>query len=352
MSEKSFLTYRFRIKGGSSKRRLSLLSPAVNMVWNYCNATSYKAVRDRSEWLSAYDLWPLLKGVSKEIGINSQTVQAISSEFVTRRVQFKKKKLRWRTSKGAKKSLGWIPFNGQTIKVENNSIRYNGQEYKFWKSREFPSNVKCGNFSEDASGNWYVNFVVEVKVEQANHLVKEVGLDLGLKDLAVLSDAVKIENPRIYAKYEEKLANFQRHGKKKQARKLSAKIKNTRKDFIHKKTLELVKKYKTIFVGDVSGNFLQKTNGKSSQDASTGMFRQILSYKAVRHQGVVVDVSEFASTITCSECFEKSGPSGLSDLGVREWECSFCKAFHDRDVNAAKNILRVGRDSLRAALAV
>jgi putative transposase len=323
------LTYRFRIKGGSSNRRLSLLAPAANLVWNYDHLT---------------------KGVGKELGLHFQTVQAISKEFVTRRKQFKKSKLRWRISHGSKRSLGWIPFKAVAVKVAKNKVTYAGQEYKFWKSRELPGKIKTGSFSEDARGHWYVNFVVEAPAVATKHAVEEVAVDLGLKDTAILSDGTRIENLRTFAKYEAKLANFQRHGKKKQAKRLATRIKNIRKDFIHKKTLELVRKYKTIFVGDVSGKFLQSTNGKSSQDASTGLFRQILSYKAIRHQGVVVDVSEFASTVTCSNCFSRSGPRGLSALGVREWACP-CGMHHDRDVNAALNILRVGRDSLRAAKA-
>jgi transposase len=202
-------------------------------------------------------------------------------------------------------------------------------------------------------GNWYLNLVVEVPVLATHHEVESVGVDLGLKDSAVLSDGTRIENPRIYAKYEEKLGGFQCHGKRKQARRLAVRIKNIRKDFIHKKTLELAKKFKTIFIGDVSGKFLQASHGKSSADASTGAIRSALSYKAVRHQGRVVEVSErsTASTVTCSQCLKKTGPSGLSDLRVREWICSACETVHDRDVNAALNHLRVGSDSLKRLLA-
>lgn len=298
--------------------------------------------------MSKIDLQELVRGSSKELDINSQTVQAICHEYVNKRIQFKKRKLRWRVSQGSQRSLGWVPFNGQTIKVAGNKVRYNGQDYKFWNTREMPNHPKCGSFSQDSQGYWYVNFVVEAPVVETRHSVEDIGGDLGLKETAVFSDGTRIENQQIFRQQEAKLGGFQRHHKKKQARKLAARIKNIRLDFAHKMTLKLVKKYQILFIGNVSGKFLQATNGKSSQDASIGMFRQILSYKAVRHQGRVVNVSEFASTITCSNCFEKNGPSGLIDLGVREWTCNQCHAHHDRDINAARNILRVGRDSLRA----
>lgn len=353
------LTYRYRVKGGSSNRRLSLLAPVTNLVWNFCNATSFKAIRDYSKWLSKIDLQELLKGSSKELAINSQSIQAIAHKYVENRITHKKRKLRWRVSKGPKRSSGWIPFNGQTIKVAGNKIRYNGQEYKFWdswdgknpKQRIREGEIKTGCFSQDASGKWYLNLTCEVRVIATQHEVQEVGGDLGLKDALVLSDGTRMENPRTFSKHEEKLAGFQRHGKRKQARRLSARIKNIRKDFIHKKTLQIVKKYRTIFLGDLSGKFLQASSGKSSADASTGIIRSTLSYKAIRHQGRVVDVSErsIASTQTCSNpaCLKRTGPSGLGMLGVREWKCGECGAVHDRDVNAALNHFRVGRDSLK-----
>jgi len=343
------LTYRYRIKGGFSRRKLSALSKSVNFVWNYCNETSFNAIRNHSDFLSGFDLNYLTAGTGKEIGLHSQTVQAIGEEYATRRIQFKKRKLRWRASSGSKKSLGWVPFKSTSVKVDGNKATYAKQAFKFWKSRDLPGKIKCGSFSQDAQGHWYINLVVEAPLIETSHAIDAVGVDLGLKDTAVLSDGSKVENPRIFLKYENKLAGFQRHRKKRQAQKLSAKIKNIRKDFLHKETLRLARKYKTIFVGNVSGKFLQSSHGKSSQDASTGMFRQILKYKAIRHQGLVVDVSEFASTVTCCSCLKKTGPSGPSDLRIRGWICSECLSQHDRDVNAAKNILRIGLDALRAA---
>src|SRR5690348_16796517 len=114
------LTYSFRIKDQGVKKKLNQLARAVNLVWNYTNETSYHAIRDHGKWLSKYDFRPLLKGVSKELPINSQTIQAVSDELVTRRKQFKKAKLKWRT----KDSLGWVPFNGQTIQVKEGAVFY------------------------------------------------------------------------------------------------------------------------------------------------------------------------------------------------------------------------------------
>ena len=117
------------------------------------------------------------KTAFKEFLINSQTVQAISDEYVTRRIQFKKIKLKWR----GKKSLGWVPFNGQTIKVIDDIIIYNEIKIRFWKHREIIGNIKTGTFCQDTRGRWYVNFQCEV-IDKRPHGERKIGIDLGLKD--------------------------------------------------------------------------------------------------------------------------------------------------------------------------
>lgn len=344
-------TLRYRVKDASELNRLNRLAFAVNFVWNYCNETSFYAIRNHSKFLSAIDLNNLTSGSAKELGISSVTVQAICEEYVLRRVQFKKRKLRWRASKGPKRSLGWIPFKGNAIQAKGAKIYYLRHGYRLWLSRLIEGRILSGSFSQDAQGRWYINIACEVSKIDQKHQVEEVGIDLGVKTSAVLSDGARIENRSEFRQLEQKLAKAQRANKKKQAGKIHAKIKNKRRDFLHKETTKVVKKYHTIFVGDINGKFVQSGNGKSSTDASIGVIRDLLKYKALRHSGYCYEVNENSSTVTCSHCHKKTGPSGLGDLGVREWICSECHVHHDRDINAAVNILRVGRDSLRAAKA-
>jgi IS605 OrfB family transposase len=139
----------------------------------------------------------------------------------------------------------------------------------------------------------------------------------------------------------------QRAGKKKRVKAIHAKIKNVRKDFNHKETTKLVNNYGKIFVGDVSPSKLMKTKMvKSVTDASWADFKSMLAYKAIALGVEYKEVKENFSTVTCSYCLERTGPSGLSALGVREWVCINCGTSHDRDVNAAKNILRFGCETL------
>ncbi len=344
-------TLRYRIKDASELNRLDRLARAVNFVWNYCNDTSFNAIRNHGKFLSAIDLKNLTSGSAKELEISSVTVQAICEEYVIRRIQFKKRKLRWRTSRGSRRSLGWVPFKANAIQVKGETISYLGHGYRMWLSRPVNGRILSGSFSQDAQGHWYVNLACEVSKIDHRHTVEDVGIDLGLKTSAVLSDGAVIENKSEFRQLEEKLGKAQKANKKKQTKKIHAKIKNKRRDFLHKETTKVAKKYCTVFVGDVSGKFVQSGNGKSSTDASIGVIRDLLKYKAIRHSGYCIEVNENSSTVTCSACHKKTGPSGLSGLGIREWICSECHSHHDRDVNAALNILRVGRDSLRAAKA-
>ena len=344
-------TLRYRVKDASEMKRLDQHARAVNLVWNYCNETSLRAIRNDSKFLSAIDLKNLTSGSAAELKLNSVTVQSICEEYVRRRIQFKKRKLKWRTSRGSNRSLGWIPFKANSVQVEKDGVCYLGHRYRIWLSRSIEGRVLSGSFSQDAQGRWYVNLACEVPILPTQHPVREVGVDLGLKRAAVLSDGHVIENQAEFRKLEERLGKAQQRNKKRQSQKIHAKIKNKRRDFLHQATTQIAKTYHTVFVGDVSGKFLQSGNGKSSTDASIGAIRDFLKYKAIRHSGKYYEVSENSSTVTCSACHKKTGPSGLSDLGVREWICSECHAPHDRDVNAALNILRFGHESLRVAKA-
>jgi transposase len=340
--EKIVLTHRFRIKTPSARRFLKKKARAVNFVWNYCNEVSYNSVRKYSKFLNKYDLTDLTKGCSKELSLNSQTVQAICFQYFQSRKQFKKIKLRWRT----KDSLSWLPTTNQNIKFTEKGFIYDKKEFKVFNFKKLEGKFLCGSFSEDSKGNWYLNLTCEEAVLPHRHSVDAVGIDLGLKTTAVLSDGYAVKNNQEFRKLEQKLAKAQRHKHKKQVKNIHTKIKNKRKDFLHKESLNISKTYKNIFVGNVSGKFLQKTNGKSSADASISVFKNLLKYKAVKHSGQVFEINESFSTLTCSACAKRTGPQGLTGLSIREWKCGNCSVVNDRDVNAAKNILRFGQETL------
>lgn len=202
--------------------------------------------------------------------------------------------------------------------------------------------MKAGSFSQDARGRWYINLQCERATQQGIG-TEEVGIDLGLKTKLALSNGAKYDRENLTKKYEERLAVAQRAGHQKQAKKIHAKISNSRKDWNHKTTTEIAKTCKAVYVGNVSSVKLIKSNlAKSVADAGWRQIKDLLKYKVVRLGGTFAEVDEAFSTVTCSACFARTGPSGLSALGVRQWVCSNCCAIHDRDTNSLINILLVG----------
>ena len=345
------LTFKYRLKDRRAKRLLLEQSRAVNTVWNYCVETQKKVQQNWkydkvfTKWPSHFDLVGLTKGASSSLGIHAHSVQSTCKKFVKSRNQ-RGKCPKFRGSFGPKRSLGWIPFQTQSRQLEDNSIKYLGKVIRFFgaKRRPLPDVVKGGCFAEDSQGKWYVCLHVE-----ANSLppgTGEIGIDLGLKTLATTSNGEKIENIRSCRKLEVKLAMAQRAGKKKLVRSIYKKIANVRKDFLHKASAKLAAENKLIVVGNVNSAKLAKTRmAKSVLDAGWAMFRDMLRYKASRHGAEYRVVNEAFTTQTCSTCgtLPQSRPKGIAGLGIREWVCSDCGTHHDRDVNAALNILAIGR---------
>lgn len=334
-------TLKYRVKDRTSAKRLDAAARAVNFVWNHCNAMQRHALRHNQKWPSAPGFQSSTRGSGKLLGIPAQTVQGVCKEYIDRRRGSKRAKLRWR----GKRSLGWVPFKNQTISVSGSVVSFNGHKLRLWLHREIEGRIKSGSFSQDARGRWYCNIVVEY-VPKHHGRNDAVGIDLGLKDGMTLSTGEKVENSRAFAKYEAQLAIAQRANKARRVQAIHAKIANTRKNFLHKQTTKIADRFGLIAVGNVSGRWLQATNGKSSADASTGMSRNMLRYKAMARGATFVDVSEYLTTQTCSECISLGGPRGNAGLEIREWTCEHCGAVHDRDVNAARNILRLGHQAL------
>jgi putative transposase len=344
------LTYKYRLKGKRATRRLRRLTWAANQVWNFCVQTQRKTQHTykdglTSRWKTHFDLSKLTAGTSKKLAIHAQSIQGICEQFAKSRDQHRKCP-RYRRSGGPRRSLGWVPFQKQSRATTSSSVTYLGETFRFFgaKRRPLPSTAKGGAFVEDARGNWYVVFHVEVDAIQCDSS-NAVGIDLGLKDVAVLSNGVHIVAPRTYRLWEDKLIVAQRAGNSVRAKAIHAKIKNVRADFLHKLSTQLVIDYGVIVVGDVSSSKLAKTSmAKSVYDACWATFKNFLRYKASRHGGTFAEVDENFTTQRCSSCrnVPDSSPKGRSALGVREWECSTCGAIHDRDVNAAKNILAIG----------
>lgn len=345
-----YKTFSFRVKDATSGKRLVVLGDKVNTIWNHCNAVSAKSARPyagRGSLPNYAQLHASTKGSSKLLGMPSQIIQAVCKEYTIKRKAAGKSKLRWRVSRGAKRSLGWVPFTNQDIEIiKRGVVELRGQTFRIWQHRDIVGKIKSGNFSQDARGRWYCNIVCEIERRETNH-TKIVGIDLGFKTVATAHNAPDLDQGTFYRDLEPKLAEAQRRGRKRQVRSIHAKIANRRKDALHKYSRAVVNDAGAVFVGNISSTWQIKSGkGKATLDVSWSTLRNLLKYKC-DHAGVAfAEVNESFTTQACSCCGSIGGPKGREGLGVRQWVCGCCGTVHDRDLNAAVNIARLGCETL------
>ncbi|MDB4461693.1 transposase [bacterium] len=353
-------TLKVRIKDKHCKV-LEKLAFNVNQIWNEANSftSDYSAIPIPEVGyvytnITAFDLQKQLKGVryERELDIPSATVQEIIAVHAKARKQFKKSKLRWRTSGGSRRNLGWIPFKKGQLTFKNGQLKFHGTHFKIWDTYGLSKyELRSGSFSQDSRGRWYCNIAVQYESVQGKG-TGSIGIDLGLKTTATCSDGTTLERKQFYRNAEKELAKAQRANKKSRVRAIHAKIKNRRLDTNHKFSRKLVNANALIVVGDVSSSKLAKTKmAKSVLDAGWYQLKQQLDYKSRGMQVAYLEVNEAYSTQTCSSCgtLPSSRPKGITGLEIREWTCS-CGATHDRDINAAKNILAAGHCRLAVGI--
>jgi IS605 OrfB family transposase len=327
---------------------LSAAAVEANQVFNYCNETSFRAATRtdlKRKWLSGFDLCALTAGASEFFArIGADTIQRICVEYAQKRVAAKRRKLRWRVSRGARRSLGWIPFKAASLKRKGRALRFCGKTFRVFEAQRLEGvKWKQGCFAQDAVGDWWLCLPAEYNVEPNAAPDEWVGIDLGLKETAVTSEGERLEGDRFYRGLEAKIAQAQRRGHKRQAKRLHRKAARRRADALHKFSRKIVEQYDYIVVGDVSSLKLAKTRmAKSVLDSGWGILKRMLQYKGEHAGRSVAVVSERNTTRACSFCGTLSGPTGQDMLVVRHWECSECGAGHNRDENAARNILFAG----------
>jgi IS605 OrfB family transposase len=320
----------------------------VNAVFNYANEISLKAATrtdTKRKWMSGFDLCYLTAGATEFFDrIGADTIQSICTHYADKRRAAKRVKLRWRVSRGARRSLGWIPFKAASLKRKGSGLRFCGKTFRVF-NRDYLGDAKWrdGCFAQDACGDWWVCLPVKESVVESVAPFEAVGIDLGLRTIATTSDGETLEAGRWTSTHADALANAQRRGHKRQAKRIQRKAKRQRADALHKFSRKIVDQYQNIIVGDVSSLKLVKTKmAKSVLDSGWGMLKQMLQYKGEYAGRSVQIVNERNTTRTCSSCRALTGPTGLDMLAVRQWECVNCGVVHDRDVNAARNILIVG----------
>lgn len=283
-------TLRVRVRDKHAKQ-LSRMARSVNFVWNYVNALSERAIRERNWFFTAYDIHTYIAGTSRELGLHSQTVQRIAFEYVTRRDQYGKARLAWRKSYGARRNLGWVPINSGAARWKDGHVYYNGQYFKVWDSYNLNHyKFRSASFNEDARGRWYFSVVVTVKSAKRKQPENSIAIDLNSKQEVICSDGQKFVSNRFYPNLEAKLAIAQRANNKRRVQTILSKIDRCRKDAAHKFSSRLVNQYDAIYIAKGRSDKLAKTNlAKPVETTDWDQLKAMLEYKC-DHAGKVFKI--------------------------------------------------------------
>lgn len=357
--------FKYRIyPNKSQKGLLSKTFGCIRVIWN-ANVESFNSYDKDSN--------PKPKIIIKsDLIIDKPWLNEISAAAIQQKIRDFQEITNQFFSKTRKKKIGRPSFKkksgnqsyrlpNQKFSLKDNKIRLEKIGWvKMSIDRNIPNNSKMLSctISMNCCGQYFVSILVDVVIPNKGKTGKSVGIDLGLKSFATLSDGVVIDNIKFFREKQSEIAKIQRHLSRKnkgsnrhrknkiKIARLYNKIANKRNNFLHNVTTSLVNNYDVICIEDlnVSGMLSNHKLAKAISDTSFSMFRSMLEYKCNWYGKELVVIDRFyPSSKTCSKCGWKKEDLTLSD---RVFKCENCGIEIDRDLNAAINIQRVGVDIL------
>ena len=334
-------------------KRINLYKSEQKSLNYYACANDLKSFKKEYEWLKEIDSISL-----------QQTLKDLDRAYQNffRRVKNGEKELgfpKFKSKKNPKQSYRTQMVNNNIV-IESNKIKLPKLGLvKFVNSKDFDGKIKSCTISRTTTGKYFVSVLVEENIQELRQNNNVIGFDLGISDLLITSDGEVVNNEKLTYQYEQKLTKLQRQLAKKKIgsnryrkhskkiAKLHEKIRNTRTDFLQKLSTQVIKDNQLIISEDLAvKNMVKNRNlAKAIHDVSWSKFCEMIEYKSEWYGRNYHKIDRyFPSSQLCNVCGYKN--TGTKDLSVREWVCPGCGSNHDRDINAAINILNQGMKEL------
>jgi putative transposase len=356
--------YRYRFYPTDEQaHNLACTFGCVRFVYNYALSRRKRAYFDHHIKLSTKDLSAAITALKREEGtawlkeVSSVPLQQALKHLDAAYTNFFEGRADYPTFKKKHHAQSaTYTDNAFTLKGGKLTLAKQKEPLHMVWSRPLPEGAQPSSVtvSKDKSGRYFVSLLVEEGIGTFPFIDKAVGIDLGLKSFLIPSDGETLPNPKYYARDEKKLAKAQRkHARAKKGSKnrnkarkkvarLHARIADTRHDFQHKTSTKLIRENQVICLEtlNVKGMLKNHKLAKAISDVGWGEFTRQLEYKAKWYGRTIIKIDRwYPSSKTCSDC---GHVLDTLTLDVREWVCPCCGAWHDRDINAARNILAAG----------
>ncbi len=353
--------YKFRLNPtAEQKTSINNQIGCCRFVYNWALEQKIKSYEQEGKSISRYDLNKMIPDLKKEHEwlkeANSQSLQAVTKNLETAFTKFFREKTGFPNFKSKKNPVQsfQIPQH-YIVDFEKNIIKLPKMgEIKAVLHRTFEGKTKTATVSKTSTGKYFISILVddgkEVPEKQKFTEQNTIGVDVGIKDFAVLSNGEKIDNPKYLKKSLKRLkvvskqlsrkkkGSKNREKAKKRLAKIHEKVTNQRKDFQHKVSLKLISENQAIAFETLKVKNMVKNHclAQAISDASWSSFIEKMEYKAEWYGKTILRIGQFEpSTKLCNVCGYHNKDITLK---IREWVCPECKTFHDRDINAAINI--------------
>ena len=342
--QKTFGCTRFVYNYYLNKRKEMYENDKTTFTYNMCSK-DLTNLKKEFEWLKEPDKYSLQNAL-KDLDVSYQKLFKEHTGYP----KFKSKKNRYKSYRTS--------YTNNNIRFENKHIKLPKLGLVKVRDKQIPQGrILNATISQEPNGHYYCSLCcTDVEFEQLPKTNKNVGIDLGICDFAILSDGIKIENPQFYEQSEKKLARLQRELSRKtigsarwekvrlKVAKLQKHIANQRNDFLQKLTTIIVSNYDVIAIEDLNVKEMKQTDSKIRNkrvgDVSWSEFRKMLTYKS-QWYGKELSVIDryYQSSQICHVCGHRDGKKSED---IRSWICPHCHSELDRDINASINVLNEG----------